>query len=235
MFEVDAIDVHYGEVRALSGISLNVLEREIVALIGSNGAGKSTLLKATMGLIRPIRGKISFKGLILNNKPTHEIVEAGLLMVPEGRGGFPRMSVTENLEMGAFIRRARREREKTIRWVYEIFPVLKDRQNQLAGSLSGGEQQMLAIGRGLMACPTLLLLDEVSLGLAPLYVQHLLQIIKHINEAKVSIFIVDQNIFMALRIADRGYVIENGHIVGHGKATSLLCNGFVKNAYLGQS
>lgn len=237
MLEVNDIDASYGDLQALSGVSLNVKRGEIIALIGSNGAGKSTLLKAIMGLVRPSRGTISFNSLILNKKPTHEIVGAGICLIPEGRGLFPKMSVIENLEMGAFISRARHEKEQNIRWIYELFPVLKNRRDQIAGSLSGGEQQMLAIGRGLMSSPTLLLSDEVSLGLAPLLVEHLLQVIKRINDEAVvsSILIVEQNVYMVLKIAGIGYLIENGHIVGHGKAALLLSDERVKQAYLGQA
>lgn len=235
MLKVDAVDAYYKDLQALSGVSLSVREGEIVALIGSNGAGKSTLLRTIMGLLRCHSGTISFDDLLLNRKATHEIIEAGLCMVPEGRGLFPKMSVIENLEMGAFNPRARREREKSISRVYEMFPVLRDRRDQLAGSLSGGEQQMLAIGKGLMACPTLLLLDEVSLGLMPLLVKHLLEVIKNINGQGVSVLIVEQNVYMALTIADRGYVIENGRIVNQGEAASLLKDGSIKDAYLGKA
>jgi branched-chain amino acid transport system ATP-binding protein len=237
MLEINDIDASYEDLQALSGVSLNVKKGEIIALIGSNGAGKSTLLKAIMGLVRPSGGTISFNSLILNKRSTYEIVEAGISLIPEGRGLFPKMSVIENLEMGAFISRARHKKEQNIRWIYELFPVLKNRKDQIAGSLSGGEQQMLAIGRGLMSSPTLLLSDEVSLGLAPLLVQRLLQVIKRINdEAVVSgILIVEQNIHMILKIANIGYIIENGHIVGHSDAASLLSNGRVKQAYLGET
>lgn len=234
MLQVDGIDAYYGDLQALSDVSLALKKGEMVALIGSNGAGKSTLLRTAMGLIRPTKGNITFNSLPLNKKATHEIVEAGICAVPEGRGLFSKMSVLENLEMGAFTHRARGKKEKNMVEIFGMFPILRNRKNQMVWSLSGGEQQMLAIGKGLMSCPELLLLDEVSLGLAPLIVRHIFQIIKQINEAGVSILIVEQNVYMALGMANRGYVIENGHITGHGEAASLLSDDRIKKAYLGQ-
>lgn len=235
MLRVDAIDLCYGDLQALWGVSLNVEKGEVVALIGANGAGKSTLLRAIMGMLRVRKGTVQFNGVALNRTPTHAIVEAGIYMVPEGRGLFPGMSVLENLEMGAFIARARREKEKTIAWIFDMFPVLGRRKGQVAGSLSGGEQQMLAIAKGLMSRPTLLLIDEMSSGLAPLMVKQMLQVVERIHEQGVSVLLVEQNVFMALKMANRGYVIENGRIVAQGESASLLKDGHIKAAYLGKT
>lgn len=235
MLQVDAIDVCYGDIQVLWGVSLNVSEKEIVALIGSNGAGKSTLIRSIMGLIRPRKGTILYNDRYLNTMRTDQIVELGVCVVPEGRGLFPQMTVLENLEIGACPARARRERERTLKWVYDLFPFLEERRDQLAGSLSGGEQQMLAISKVLMSQPALLICDEMSLGLAPLLVKHILQMVKRVNEKfGVSILLVDQNVHMVLKLSDRGYVIENGHITRQEKATSLLGDEYIKNAYLGQ-
>lgn len=235
MLRVDAIDLCYGDLQALWGVSLSVKQGEVVALIGANGAGKSTLLRAIMGMHRVRKGSVEFNGLTLDKVPTHAIVEAGIYMVPEGRGLFPGMSVLENLEMGAFIPRARREKEKTIARIFDIFPVLGKRKGQMAGSMSGGEQQMLAIAKGLMSCPTLLLIDEMSSGLSPLMVKQMLQVVRRIHDEGVSVLIVEQNVFMALNLADRGYVIENGRIVSQGESADLLKDGHIKAAYLGKT
>ena len=234
MLEIDRIDVYYGDLQALWDISLTVRGGEIAALVGSNGAGKSTLLKTICGLLRPSRGSIRFQGLPLDKTPAHQIVELGVCMVHEGRRLFPEMTVLENLQMGAFHARARKKKDETIAWVYEIFPRLKDRRSQTAGTLSGGEQQMLAIGRALMSEPKLLLIDEVSLGLAPLLVQHIYAVVKEINRARqITIFLVEQNVRLALEIANSGYIIETGSIVGHDQADLLLCSDHVKESYLG--
>jgi len=234
MLEIDKISVHYGDLQALWNVSLAVREGEMVALVGSNGSGKSTLLKTISGLLRPTRGSIYFEGLRLDHMPAHKIVGVGLSTVHEGRRLFPEMSVLENLEMGAFNRKARRIKAITIEWVYEVFPRLKERRQQIAGTLSGGEQQILAIGRALMSHPKFLLLDEVSLGLSPLIVQNIFKIINEINKSRrITIFLVEQNIRLALKVADRGYIIETGHIVGHDKANQLLCSDYVKKSYLG--
>jgi branched-chain amino acid transport system ATP-binding protein len=234
MLQVDNIDVFYEDLQALWGVSLTVGDAEIVTLVGSNGAGKSTTLKTITGLLRPRTGDISYDGIGLNKLPAHKVVDLGICMVPEGRRLFQGMSVLENLEMGSFIGRARQSKESTLEWVYEIFPVLKDRAKQAAGTLSGGEQQMLAIGRALMSQPKLLLLDEMSLGLAPLLVQNIAKIIKQINETrKISVFLVEQNVHMALTIANRGYTIENGRITSQGDARTLLNSDSVRDAYLG--
>jgi len=212
MLEIDQIDVFYGDLQALWDVSLTVQDGEIAALVGSNGAGKSTLLKTICGLLRHTRGSIRFNGLQLNKMPAYQIVELGVCMVHEGRRLFPEMTA----------------------WVYQTFPRLRDRRNQTAGTLSGGEQQMLAIGRALMSQPSLLLMDEVSLGLAPILVRHIYQVVKEINRSKqITIFLVEQNVRLALEIADSGYIIETGSIVGHDKADLLLRSDHVKESYLG--
>ncbi len=234
MLQIDNIDVFYGDLQALWGVSLTVGDGEIVTLVGSNGAGKSTTLKTITGLLRPSTGNIKYDGISINTIPMHKIVDLGICLVPEGRRLFPGMTVLENLEMGSFINRARESKENTLSWIYEIFPVLKQRARQAAGTLSGGEQQMLAIGRALMSQPKLLLLDEMSLGLAPFLVQNLSKVIKQISETKkISIFLVEQNVHMALSIANRGYTMENGRITGEGDARALLNSDSVKDAYLG--
>jgi len=234
MLEIHAIDVFYGDLQALWGVSLNVQQGEIVSLVGPNGAGKSTLMKTVSGLLRPATGSIIFDGIRLDRVPAYEIVEMGICMVPEGGRLFSSMSVVENLELGAFNIEARKERFEALERVYEIFPVIKARKNQMAGTLSGGEQQMLAIGRALMSQPKLLLLDEISLGLAPLLVQSIFRVIKMINDSKqISLLLVEQNVRMALELGGRGYIIETGRIVGHDEAQRLLESEKVKKAYLG--
>ena len=234
MLEIDQIDVFYGDLQALWNVSLTVRDGEIAALVGSNGAGKSTLLKTICGLLRITRGSIRFNGLQLDKTPAHQIVQLGICVVHEGRRLFPEMSVLENLEMGAFNAKARKKKSEMTAWVYEIFPRLKDRRNQTAGTLSGGEQQMLAIGRALMSQPKLLLMDEVSLGLAPILVRHIYDVVKEINRSKqIAIFLVEQNVRLALEVADSGYIIETGSIVGHDEANLLLRSDHVKESYLG--
>lgn len=234
MLEVDRIDVFYGDLQALWNVSLNVGEGEIAALVGSNGAGKSTLLKTISGLLKPARGSIRFDGFLLDEMEPYEIVEEGVCMVHEGRRLFPEMSVLHNLEMGAYHGKARKKKDESLTWIYEIFPRLKQRRNQTAGTLSGGEQQMLAVGRALMSLPKFLLMDEVSLGLAPLIVQNIYDVVKEINQSRqITIFLVEQNVRLALEVADRGYIIETGHIVGHDRADLLLESDHVKESYLG--
>jgi branched-chain amino acid transport system ATP-binding protein len=216
-------------------VSLDVNVGEIVALIGSNGAGKSTLLRTITGLLKPSGGVLRYNGVVLNNKSPNKIVELGISMVPEGRRLFPKMTVLDNLEIGAFLTEARLKRHSTLDWVWEIFPVLKQRSQQIAESLSGGEQQMLAIGRALMARNRFLILDEMSLGLSPLLVKNIFKIVVEINKAGISIFIVEQNVPMTLRTAHRAYIMESGHIVGQGVAMALLKSPQVKEAYLGIS
>jgi branched-chain amino acid transport system ATP-binding protein len=236
MLEISNIDVCYGDLQALWDVSLSVGGGEIVTLVGSNGAGKSTIMKAISGLLKPKAGSISFEGIRLDKLPPHRIAELGISMVPEGRRLFPQMSVLENLEVGASVREAKKARHNTISWIYELFPILRQRAKQRAVTLSGGEQQMLAIGRALMAQPRLLLIDELSLGLAPFVAQDISRVIKDINKSrKLTIFLVEQDVNMALSMADRGYIIEHGRIQGQGAARELLCSERVKEAYLGIS
>ena len=233
MLKVEHLEVRYGDLQVLWDVSLNVDEGEIVALIGSNGTGKSTLIRAITGLIKPSGGTITYDGVSLGNKLPHEIVELGISMVPEGRRLFSRMTVLQNLEMGAFLKRARVNSVLTLDHIYSIFPVLKGRTQQVAGSLSGGEQQMVAIARALMAQNRFLIIDEMSLGLSPLLVKTLFGTISEINKAGISILIVEQNVPMTLRVAHRAYIIETGRIVGQGDARALLESDHVKEAYLG--
>jgi len=235
MLKIESLNVKYGDIQALWDISLEVNLGEIVALIGSNGAGKSTLLRAIAGLLRPRSGTMHYNGVLLNNKSPNRIVGLGISMVPEGRRLFPQMTVLENLEVGAFLKEARMKRHSTLDWVWEVFPVLKERSQQIAGSLSGGEQQMLAIGRALMARNKFLILDEMSLGLSPLLVKTIFKIVTEINKTGISIFIVEQNVPTTLKTAHRAYILESGHIVGQGEAKALLKSPHVKEAYLGIS
>jgi len=234
VLEISHIDVFYGDLQALWDVSLTIDKGKIVALVGSNGAGKSTLMYSVSGLIKYKNGSIRFGGMPLHRMPAHQRVEQGICMVPEGRRLFPQMTVLENLEVGASIRAARKVRFDTLNLVYELFPILRERKKQRAGTLSGGEQQMLAIGRVLMSQPRLLLMDEMSLGLSPLLVQEISRVIKEINKArKLTILLVEQDVQLALSLADWGYIIENGRIVGEGKAGELLRSEQVKEAYLG--
>ena len=233
MLQIDNIDVYYGKIQALKGVSLTVNDGELVALIGSNGAGKSTTLRTISGLMRPKQGNISYNGQPIDKLPSHEIVRLGVVHCPEGRHIFGSLSVNENLRLGAVSQTDGDLIEKTREDVYELFPRLSERGNQQAGTLSGGEQQMLAIGRALMAQPKLLLLDEPSLGLAPLLVESVFDIIQRIKQRGVTIFLVEQNAWQALEIADRGYVMETGKITLADSAAALLSNPEVEQAYLG--
>ncbi|RLE51214.1 MAG: ABC transporter ATP-binding protein [Candidatus Methanomethylicota archaeon] len=233
MLVVDRINVFYGDLQALWDVSLKVEKGEILALVGSNGAGKTTTLNTISGILKPRSGKIEFMGKRIDGMPPHKIVELGIAQVPEGRQLFPEMTVLENLEMGAYTKRAREKFYDTLEWVYQLFPILKERKNQLAGTLSGGEQQMLAIARALMSRPQLLMLDEPSLGLAPKLVLLVFEMIHKINEEGVTILLVEQNVRHALSIAHRGYVIETGKIVLEGSGQELLENEYVKKAFLG--
>jgi branched-chain amino acid transport system ATP-binding protein len=233
VLEVEGLDVAYGELRALSGVSTRVGSGEIVALVGSNGAGKTTLLRAIAGLARPRAGRIRWEGRDVLALLPHRIVEQGIAMVPEGRRLFGRMTVEENLRLGAFTPRARQARAATLKAVYETFPRLRERHRQLAGSLSGGEQQMVAIGRALMTRPRLLMLDEPSLGLAPRVVEAIFGVFGEINRAGVAVFLVEQNVRAALALAHRAYVLEHGRIAGEGQAAALLDDPQVRQAYLG--
>lgn len=233
---LELIDVHtyYGNIQALKGISLNVNSGEVVTLIGSNGAGKTTILRTIQGLLRPREGKILFEGRDINTIPTEEIVRLGIAQSPEGRMIFPRMTVLENLEMGAFQRQDKLGIKSDMERVFLLFPRLQERINQKGGTLSGGEQQMLAIGRALMARPRLLLLDEPSMGLAPMLVNQIFSIIQEISAQGMTILLVEQNARMALTVADRGYVLQTGEIVLTGSAKELQINETVRKAYLGE-
>jgi branched-chain amino acid transport system ATP-binding protein len=235
ILELRDVHTYYGSIQALKGISLEVREGEVVTLLGANGAGKSTTLRSINGLNRPRQGSIRFQGRDITQTPAHEIVKRGIAQSPEGRRLFPRMSVTENLEMGAFQRKDRSGIREDMDHVFQLFPRLQERRNQKAGTLSGGEQQMCAIGRALMARPKLLLLDEPSLGLAPIFVERIFDIIRQINEEGTSILLVEQNALMALDAADRGYVLETGTIVLADKAAALKTNEEVRKTYLGES
>jgi branched-chain amino acid transport system ATP-binding protein len=225
--------VYYGDVQVIFDIDLEVNEREIVSIVGANAAGKSTLLRSLSGLLKKTSGSIQFQGKQLVGKPPYEIVESGIVHIPEGRRIFPLMSVQENLEVGAYAQKSRNIMSQSLKEVYDFFPQLYEHKNQIAGSLSGGEQQMLAIARGLMARPTLLTVDEPSLGLAPILVEKTFQILRKINRENVTILLVEQNVFNALSMSNRGYVIENGRIVLKGAGTDLLKEEHLKKAYLG--
>lgn len=233
ILSIEKINVHYGAIHALKDISIELHEGEIVALIGANGAGKSTCLNTISGLLKPTTGSITYLDEDITRTSPQDIVRKGIAQVPEGRKIFSKMSVWENLEMGAFIHSDRSLINKRMDTVFQRFPRLKERQNQPGGTLSGGEQQMLAIARGLMAEPRIMLLDEPSMGLAPILVEQIFDIIQEINAGGTSILLVEQNALMALSIADRGYVLDTGKIVLEGKADDLLHNPMVINAYLG--
>jgi branched-chain amino acid transport system ATP-binding protein len=232
LLELEGIEVRYGTIRALRGVSLDVAEGEIVALLGANGAGKTSTLRTISGLLHPVAGTISFDGNPVHTVPAHRIVSMGISHVPEGRRIFPRMSVQENLEMGAYQRRGSISDEMD--HVYNLFPVLKERRRQAGGTLSGGEQQMLAIGRALMSRPRLLLLDEPSMGLAPMIVAQIFRILTDIRSAGTTLLLVEQNAAQALAVANRGYVLETGEIVMSGPAGDLLRDDRVRAAYLGE-
>ncbi len=233
MLKVNNMDVYHGDLQALWDISLEVGEGELVSLIGANGAGKTTIVESISGLLTPASGSMVFNGVRLDKEPSQRVVHLGVCLVPEERGIFFGMSVLENLELGAFHKKSRKVKDETLEFVYGLFPVLKDRSRQVAGTLSGGEQQMLAIGRGLMSKPKLLMLDEPSLGLAPIIVKNIFEVIKQINRSGVSILLVEQNVRIALGLAQRAYIIENGRIIQHGDAKGLLSDEQVKDAYLG--
>ncbi|MBW1667070.1 MAG: ABC transporter ATP-binding protein [Deltaproteobacteria bacterium] len=234
MLQISNIDVYYGDIQALWDVSLRIGDGEIVAVLGSNGAGKSTVMKSISGLLKVRAGHIDFGNIRLDGLPAHHIVELGISMVPEGRRIFPQMSVLENLEVGASTNAARKTRQNTLEWIYEFFTPLKLRAKQKAGTLSGGEQQMLAIGRALMSVPKVLLIDEMSLGLSPIVVQELSGVIQGINKLrKLAVLLVEQDIELALSMASRGYIMENGRIVDQGDAKLMLCNPRIKETYLG--
>ncbi len=233
MLKVENLQVYYGAIHALQGISFNLEKGEIVALIGANGAGKSTTLNTISGILRPREGSVIFEGQEIHQIPPQEIVRQSVIQIPEGRKIFSRMTVAENLEMGAYTQTDRATITRDMEAVFDRFPRLRERRNQLGGTLSGGEQQMLAMGRGLMAHPTLLLLDEPSMGLSPILVEQIFDIIQDINEQGTSILLVEQNAQMALAIADRAYVLETGKIVMQGTGDDLLKDPSVIEAYLG--
>jgi len=233
LLELDGVHAGYGTIEVLKGISLHVDKGEIVTLIGSNGAGKTTTLRTIAGMVRPRAGRVTLEGVDLTTRPAHELVRLGLAHAPEGRRVFPRMTVRENLEMGAYTRPDDAAKKEDFERVFELFPRLHERASQVAGTLSGGEQQMLAIGRALMARPNILLLDEPSMGLAPLLVELIFKIIGDINALGVTILLVEQNALMALSVAHRGYVLQTGTIVLSDTAKSLGANEMVRKAYLG--
>lgn len=233
MLQIKEIDVSYVDIPVLYNISLQVKEKQIVSIIGSNGVGKSTLLKTISGIVKPKRGKIIFNGKRIDDRPSHEIVSMGIAHVPEGRRLFSRLSVIKNLYLGAYSRKSEHEIEQTLDYIFDIFPILNKRKNQKAATLSGGEQQLLAISRGLMLEPKFMMLDEPSLGLMPRYISKVFDVIKKINNKGVTILLVEQNIRKALKLADYAYVLQNGRIVLEGKPEELLESDLVRKAYLG--
>jgi branched-chain amino acid transport system ATP-binding protein len=235
LLDVQELSVFYGGIHALKEVSLTVPEKQIVTLIGANGAGKSTTLRTIIGLVEARQGKILFRGREIQNRPAHRIVEAGIAMVPEGRRIFVNLSVEENLRMGAYVHKDGEEVRRNLDWVFQLFPRLKERAKQKGGTLSGGEQQMLALGRGLMSTPDLLMLDEPSLGLAPLLVNEVFHIIRSIHQEGKTILLIEQNAMAALEVAAYGYVLQSGRITMEGKGNDLLKNPSVKEAYLGEA
>ena len=233
MLKVEKLNVRYGDVQVLHGVALEVSEREVVTIVGANGAGKSTFLKTVAGILRPSAGTIWFGGERIDHLSSHHIVDRGLVRIPEGRKIFPSLSVLENLELGSYLSKAKARRSDTLQKVLVLFPILKERSQQLGGTLSGGEQQMLAIGRGLMSLPRLLMLDEPSLGLAPILVREIFRTVREINQQGTTVLLVEQNVFNALDMANRGYVLENGRVVLQGNSKELLGNEHMKEAYLG--
>ncbi len=234
MLEVKDIEVYYGVIQAIKGISFEVNEGEVIALIGANGAGKTTTLHTITGLLSPKRGSVLFEGQDITKIPAHKIVSLGMAHVPEGRRVFAELSVYENLKMGAYTRKDKAEIEETLQTVYKRFPRLKERKNQLAGTLSGGEQQMLAMGRALMSRPKIIVMDEPSMGLSPILVNEIFDIIKEVSAGGTTVLLVEQNAKKALSIADRAYVLETGKIVLEGDAKELMNDASIKKAYLGE-
>ncbi|MGB2783120.1 MAG: ABC transporter ATP-binding protein [Atribacterota bacterium] len=234
MLKIDNLNVFFGGIHALKGITFDVPIGKVITLIGANGAGKSTTLRTICGLIKPREGKIKFNNKEITNIPTDKIVKKGIALIPEGRKIFPNLTVQENLSLGAFARTDKKETAKDLEWVYELFPRVKERLWQKGGTLSGGEQQMLAVARGLMSRPKLLMLDEPSLGLAPLLVKEIFDIIKRIHQEGMTVLLVEQNAFAALKIADYAYVLETGKVVLQGTGEELLRDDGVRKAYLGE-
>jgi branched-chain amino acid transport system ATP-binding protein len=233
LLKLNQVNTYYGDVQALRNVSFEVREKEIVSIVGSNGAGKSTTLSTISGVLRASSGTIEFLGRRIEHFYPHQIVTHGIVQIPEGRLLFPYMSVLENLELGAYNGKARKAKEDNLRNIFSLFPVLQERMEQLAGTLSGGEQQMVAIARGLMASPKLLMLDEPSLGLAPLLVRQVFETVKAINAQGITVLLVEQNVYHSLALSARGYVLENGSVVLEGGGKELLSNPQVKEAYLG--
>lgn len=233
MLKVNGLNVYYGDVQVLFDLSLTVNEGEFISIVGANAAGKSTLLRSISGFIKKTSGSIEFQGKQLVGRPPYQVVEGGLVHIPEGRRIFPLLTVRENLEVGAYVQKSRGQMAGFLKEIFDLFPQLHDHRNQLAGSLSGGEQQMLAIARGLMARPVLLTVDEPSLGLAPMMVEKTFQILKKINSENVTVLLAEQNVFNALHMSDRAYVIENGRVVMEGRGPDLLKDEHLKKAYLG--
>ena len=233
MLEIKNIDAFYGKAQALFGVSMKVEESEIVALVGSNGAGKTTTLNAISGLLRPSSGSVEFFGKRIDGLKTYAIVELGISHIPEGRRPFPDMSVRENLEMGAYLQRVWKKRDETLQQIYTLFPVLKKKEKLLARNLSGGEQQMLVMGRGMMSAPRLCMIDEPSSGLAPILIREVFRIIESLRGQRITILLIEQNVRHTLEIADRGYVIENGRVILEGQSQNLLGDDMIKKAYLG--
>jgi branched-chain amino acid transport system ATP-binding protein len=233
MLKVEGISTHYGDIQVLWDTSLDVRSQEMVTMVGSNGSGKTTTINTIAGMLHPTSGTIKFLDQPIHQLPTHKIVERGISLIPEGRKLFPEMTVLENLELGAYFPNARKKIPGTLQWVFGLFPRLEERKAQLAGTLSGGEQQMLTVGRGLMSIPQLLLIDEPSMGLAPILVAELFRTIRKINREGVTVFLVEQNSRLAMEISDRTYVLENGRIVREGKSKELLNDDDIRKAYLG--
>ena len=234
MLEIKDLEVYYGVIQAIKGVSFEVNEGEVIALIGANGAGKTTILHTITGLLEARKGTVTFDGKDITKVPAHKIVTMGMAHVPEGRRVFANLSVLQNLKMGAYTRKDKNEIEQTLQTVYKRFPRLEERQNQLAGTLSGVEQQMLAMGRALMSHPRILLMDEPSMGLSPIYVNEIFDIIKKVSAGGTTVLLVEQNAKKALSISNRAYVLETGNIVLEGKAEELLNNDSIKKAYLGE-
>lgn len=233
MLRVENINLFYGEVQALWDVSLEVKEGEVVALVGANAAGKSTTIKAISGVEKISSGKIIYNGEEIQDKDPHDMVEMGIVQIPEGRKLFSYMTIQENLELGSFSKRSRKEYKKNLKRVYDLFPILEERKKQMAGSLSGGQQQMCAIARGLMSSPKILMIDELSLGLAPILVQKLFGVLKGISAQGITILLVEQNVKSSLSTSQRGYVLESGRVALSGESTDLLNNPHLKKAYLG--
>jgi branched-chain amino acid transport system ATP-binding protein len=233
VLKIERVSAQYGDIKVLWETSVEISSKEIVTMVGSNGSGKTTLINAIMGMMRPTAGRIEFLGQPIHQLPTHKIVERGISLIPEGRKLFPDMTVVENLELGAYFPNARKKIPETLKWVFALFPRLEERKSQLVGTLSGGEQQMVTVARGLMSLPQLLLIDEPSMGLAPIVVAELFRTIRRIHQEGVTVFLVEQNARQAMEISDRTYVLENGRIVREGKSKDLLTDDEIRKAYLG--